>query len=173
MRRVAAHEPCALEQLISSHRLPISRLAFRLMGWQADVDDVVQDVFVTAFEKAGQYRGQASLWTWLTIITLNKSRTALRRRALRNRLESVIGLGHGQTESFVNTPEADELTMQVRSAVCALSPRDREIIILHHLEGKTPLEIGKLLALPANTIHARLYRARKRLKDRLSAYMKD
>src|SRR5579859_2551155 len=78
MRRVAAHEPCALEQLISSHRLPISRLAFRLMGWQADVDDVVQDVFVTAFEKAGQYRGQASLWTWLTIITLNKSRTALR-----------------------------------------------------------------------------------------------
>src|SRR5437763_3657699 len=86
MRRVAAREPGALEQLISSHRAPVRRLAFRLMSWQADIEDVVQDVFVTAFEKAAQYRGQASLWTWLTVITLNKSRTAMKRRALRDRL---------------------------------------------------------------------------------------
>ena len=173
MRRVATHEHGALEELIGLYQPRIRRLAFRLMAWRGEVDDVVQEVLVTAFEKAAQYRGHASLWTWLTVITLNKSRTAMRRRAMRDRLASIFLAHTDQTITPRSTAESDELTAQVRSAVASLAPKDREVIILCHLEGKSPAEVGKLLGLSSNTAEVRLHRARKRLRDRLQDFMKE
>ena len=173
MRRVSAHEPGALEDLIGLYQPRIRRLAFRLVAWRGDVDDIVQDVFLTAFEKAGQYRGHASLWTWLTVITLNKSRTAIRRRAMRDHFTSLLHRRLPHPDPVQNSPESDEVTVQVRSAVASLGPRDREVIILCHLEGKSPAEVAQLLALSANTVQVRLHRARKRLRERLQDFMKD
>jgi RNA polymerase sigma-70 factor (ECF subfamily) len=173
MRRVATHEPGALEELIGLYQPRIRRLTFRLLAWRGEVDDVVQDVFVTAFEKAAQYRGQASLWTWLTVITLNKSRTAMRRRTTRARLASLLYRYTVQTSAPPRTAESDELTAQVRSAVASLAPKDREVIVLCHLEGKTSAEVAKLLGLSPNTAEVRLHRARKRLRDRLHGFMKE
>ena len=172
MRRVATREPGAFEQLIGLYENRIRRLVYRLSGWQSEVDDLVQDVFLAAFEKAAQYRGHASLWTWLTVITLNKTRTAIRRRALRERLKNVLPWHQVQPDSAAGRA-SDETAGQIRSAVASLPPRDREVIVLCYLEGNAPAEIARLLSLTPNTVEVRLHRARKRLRQRLHDFMKE
>src|SRR5581483_17061 len=73
-RRIARAEPGAFEQLVTLYQPRVLRLAHRLLGWGDGAEDVVQDVFLAALRKAGTFRGDASLWTWLTIITLDHCR---------------------------------------------------------------------------------------------------
>ena len=63
----------------------VTPLAYRLLGWcAAEVDDVVQDVFVAVLRGSHAFRGNASLGTWLTAITVNRCRSEHRRRQLRS-----------------------------------------------------------------------------------------
>ena len=173
MRRVAAREPGAFEHLIGLYQPRLRRLAFRLTGWQSEIDDLIQEVFLAAFEKAGQFRGHASLWTWLTVITLNKSRTATRRRVLRERITTALPWFKPHPKHLNADIDSGESAAQVRSAVASLRPQDRELIVLHYLEGNTPAEIARFLAISPNTVEVRLHRARKRLREVLHDYMKE
>ena len=171
--RVARKAPGALEELIGLYQPRVRRLAHRLMGWNGDVDDVVQEVFLAAFEKASQYRGQASIWTWLTVITLNKCPTSMRRQAMRRRLAGLMGWVHREVAPTEGGPLGDEVTAQVRSAVARLGARDREVFVLHYLEGKSHSEIADLLGLSQNAVEVRLHRARRKLRTQLDGFMKD
>src|SRR5271170_6602683 len=84
--RLANGEAEAFEQFVALYQPRVARLAQRLLGWNADVDDVVQDVFLAAWRKIGSFRRGSSLWTWLTVITLNQCRSRIRRRSLLQRL---------------------------------------------------------------------------------------
>src|SRR5436309_10019806 len=81
-QRFAGGQAASFEQAVALYQAKVARLASRLLGWRADVDDVVQDVFLTALSKAHTFRGDASLWTWLTAITVNRCRSQQRRTAL-------------------------------------------------------------------------------------------
>src|SRR4051794_19333343 len=81
-QRFAAGDTAAFTQVVALYQTRVARLASRLLGWSGDVDDVVQDVFLAALTKAGTFRGEASLWTWLTTLTLNQCRTRQRRALL-------------------------------------------------------------------------------------------
>src|SRR4051812_9661069 len=85
-RRFASGDQEALEEVIALYRVRVARLAHRLLGWGGDPEDVVQEVFLTALRKAKDFRGRASLWTWLATITLNRCRRQLQRRALWRRI---------------------------------------------------------------------------------------
>ncbi|MCZ6683421.1 MAG: sigma factor, partial [Planctomycetota bacterium] len=64
----------ALDTLVRAHREPVARLAGRLLGWSPDVEEVVQEVFVSALTAMGGFRGRSSIETWLSRITINKCR---------------------------------------------------------------------------------------------------
>src|SRR4029079_1822741 len=101
-----------------------------------EVEDVVQDVFVAALVHRSRFRGDASLTTWLTAITVNRCRSALRRR----KLLSLLGLGDGAHDTVGpdapawHLPAAEETSRRVREAVQSLPPRDREVIVLRYFE---------------------------------------
>lgn len=172
MRRIAQGDGDALAALVAIYEQRVRRLAFRLMGWNGDVDDVVQEVFLAVLEKAGGFRGDASAWTWITAITLNRCRTYRRRRAVRERIASVLRFGppsHGQRAG--QRMFDDETAAQVREAVARLPGRDREVVVLHYLEHKPPAQIAALLGVSQNAVEVRLHRARARLKSRLANLM--
>src|SRR4051794_39555078 len=81
-RRFSSGDPQAFEEMVACYRARVTRLAHRLLGWGGDPEDVVQDVFLAALRKAKDFRGRASLWTWLATITINRCRRQLRRQAL-------------------------------------------------------------------------------------------
>jgi RNA polymerase sigma-70 factor (ECF subfamily) len=156
----------ALHNLIRDYHAPVTRLAYRLLGWRGDVEDMVHDVFLAAFQKLDRFRGDASTWTWLAAITINRCRSLRRRRLLYFRWIHKREL-NCETESSDQRAERDDTTQKVRDAVARLSPRDRELIVLHYLEELPVSEICKLTGASDKTIHVRLHRARKRLKDLL------
>jgi RNA polymerase sigma-70 factor, ECF subfamily len=162
-----AKQPDALERLVRDHHASVTRLAYRLLGWRGEVEDVVHDVFLAAFKKIDRFRGESSEWTWLAAITINRCRSQRRREILRfrwmRRRELIREAASG--DSVI---EVDETAKRVRDAVAKLSPRDRELIVLHYLEELPVSQLSKLLGATDKTIHVRLHRARNRLKDLLS-----
>ena len=172
--RIARAEPGAFEQLVALYQHRVERLAHRLLGWGDGAEDVVQDVFLAALRKAGTFRGDASLWTWLTIITLNRCRTYRRRKMLWLRAHGFLSRRTTRQAEAADRPAIeDESAGQVRSAVGALGPRDREVIVLFYLEQRSAAQIAELLSISSNAVEVRLHRARAKLKKSLGDLTKD
>ena len=64
IERVVARGRSAFTELVVRYEGEVARLAYRLLGWQGDVDDVVQEVFAAVWRHAGKFRGQSSFRTW-------------------------------------------------------------------------------------------------------------
>lgn len=170
--RVAQGDAEAFDSLVAIYQPRVTRLAHRLLGWSGDVDDIVQDVFLAVLRHARGYRRDASLWTWLTTITLNTCRSHQRHRELLQKLKAVFV--PGKTSAAADSAAlGDEVAREVRSAVAALPPRDREVIVLFYLEHRTVAEIGRLIGVSNNAIEVRLHRARAKLRELLKEWMKD
>lgn len=167
--RFARREPQAFDEVVATYQSRVTRLAQRLLAWSADADDVVQDVFLAAFTKAGSFRGEASLWTWLTALTLNRCRRFHRRAALVRRVRSTLGLSAGGHAPAADSRSgSDETARQVRSAVAALPPIEREVIVLYYLEQRSMSQISELLGVSSNALQVRMHRGRQKLKSALA-----
>lgn len=160
----------SFERIVALYQPRVSRLAWRLLGWSGDVEDVVQEVFLAAFEQSHKFRGNSGLWPWLTAITLNKCRSRLRRHFLRLRWLREQRSDEPVTHPADRTSLRDETSARVRSAVRALPPRDREVVVLYYLEDRSVAQISALLCKTENAIDVRLHRARKRLRELLSDF---
>ena len=135
----------------------------------------MQDVFVAVLKHRSRFRGDASLSTWLTAITVNRCRTAHRRMRLRSLL---FGAPRSTEEKVDGAPAstrsiAHETSKRVRDAVQALPPRDREVIVLRYFEQHSAAEIADLTRQSANAVEVRLHRARARLASSLGAWHRE
>jgi len=156
-------DPQAFDRMVLEQAPQIQQLVSRLLGWDADAEDIVQEVFVAAWERMDRFRGEATIGTWLYSIAINQCRKQRRRRG---RWRQVLqGL---REREILETGQADRVTTDVAAvheAIQQLPYRDRELIVLCTLEQKTLDETAGLLAIRKNTLEVRLHRARKKLKD--------
>jgi RNA polymerase sigma factor (sigma-70 family) len=172
-RRLARGAAGSFEELVELHADAVTRTARGLLGWQGDVDDVIQDVFVVALEKSPRFRGQCSLRTWLTVITLNRCRTYHRRQKIWRRVLNVLGRQAPEPAAADPPGPGDETARAVRTAVASLAPADREVVVLHYFEHKSPAQIGELLGASQNAVEVRLHRARAKLRRMLRALLEE
>lgn len=163
------------EQMVREYQPYVHRLVHRLLGWSGDVEDVVQDVFVTVLEKLETFRGQSSLKTWLTTITINRCRRHQRRQWLRMKW-----FHQAQTKSIDEYENAPESAMEnreqselLRQALQRLPQGLREVLILRYLQQQSIQEVSEILKLSINIVNVRLHRARKRLGEILNATSKN
>ncbi|MFQ5410695.1 MAG: RNA polymerase sigma factor [Phycisphaerae bacterium] len=173
--RLIAGDRAEFERLVRLHQPRVTRLAGRLMGWPADVRDVVQEVFLSAWKGIGGFQGKSGIETWLTRITINTCRTDRRRRILhlRFRMRRSAECSPAYASASDRSAVDRETCMRVRLAVQALSPRYREVVVLRYLEEVPIVEIGPLLGITRNAVEVRLNRAREKLKHTLSDLVKD
>ena len=167
--RLAETAP-SFEQLVARHQQRVARLCYRLLGWREDVEDAVQEVFLAALGALPDFRGQSSVSTWLTRITVNTCRGYLRKRVLRLRL---FARPRRSFEPRSDRPAERQLMDcerfdRVRRAVRKLPPKYREVIVLRYLEEMAVPAIADVLELSRNAVEVRLNRARKRLKEDLT-----
>lgn len=170
--RVGDDDVAGAARLITAHQERVTRLVTRLLGWRSDIDDVVQDVFVSAIEALPRFRGDADLSTWLFRIAVNRCRGE-RRRWLRLRFWTggdLVAVQHRQDAGPSDRPRdaaavlvASETGAAVRAAVQALPSRDREVIVLRYLEGLSIAAIAEIVGARLNAVEARLSRARRKL----------
>lgn len=168
--RFALGDPAVFAQLVAQYQDRVAGLAFRLLGWGHDVEDVVQDVFVAVLQNLSSFRGQSRLATWIYRITVNECRRHRRKRLLR------LNFWRQPKPSVEDGPPRAatiEIQQQVRSAVAALAQPHREVVVLRYLEGLDIPEIAQILGLSRNAVEVRLSRARDRLRSVLGPLVQD
>lgn len=159
------------EQLFRNSSAALEATLRRLWGWPVnrddELEDILQNVFLTAWQRRAQFRGDSSLKTWLTRIAINECRRRQRRQALfRKWWASLRPPPRPQAAADEQLAQA-ETSQQVRAAMQRLTARQREVVVLFYLEDMSAREVAELLGLKTGTVEVRLNRARKRLAELL------
>jgi RNA polymerase sigma-70 factor (ECF subfamily) len=166
---LADAEQDLLTALIAAHQVAVRRLVLQLLGWNDEgVEDVVQEVFLSAWRHRSNLVKVTHVEAWLKRVAVNKCRSRLRRQAIRRRW-----LLWMQTEAEPQAVDCDQLAQQetaerVRLAITTLDISYREAIVLHYLENHSVAEIAELTGVRRNTVEVRLHRARTQLGKALT-----
>jgi RNA polymerase sigma-70 factor (ECF subfamily) len=178
---VAAMEPSNLsvESLYRAHARTVARWAMRLLGPQADYEDVVHEVFLVVKRRLPEFRGEAAITTWLYEITVRVVQNARRRArrwswlTSRGRDPDRGGLGHvlpGSWRDPLAQLEAREQTQLLYQLLDELGESQRTVLILFEIEGMSGIEIAAITGTSVSAIWVRLSRARRKFLERLQAW---
>ncbi|MGE3803962.1 MAG: RNA polymerase sigma factor [Gemmataceae bacterium] len=131
-----------------------------LVGNREDARDVVQEAFLDAYRGLKGFAGER-FYPWFYTILRHRCLKLIDRRR-RQRAISIDVCDPG-----VQCVPDDGAGSQVREALAALEPDDRELLTLRHLDGLKYQELAERLSVPLGTVMSRLFRARQRLRNRL------
>jgi RNA polymerase sigma-70 factor (ECF subfamily) len=184
VQRIQGGDAEAFAVLFRQYGVRISRQALHLLGSEAEAEEVVQEVFLTLFEKANTFRGDAALSTWLYRLTANAALSRLRRRqrrpevAMDDYMPRFQEDGHHLVRPVVDWSqdlEREMATAEMRQllwqAIEALPALDKAVVILSDVEELSNQEIGEALGLSVPAVKARLHRARLCLRGQLAAVL--
>lgn len=177
VRRAALREPDAIRRIIKWHNQRLYRLARAVVGSNADAEEVLQDAYLRAFENLDRFRGESSLSTWLSRITLNEALMRLRSRRRLKRVgptvdveAQIIPFPTGQSGGDPERTMAQRQLIQlVEQATDALPESFRAVFVARVLEGLSVEETAALFDMSPATVKTRLHRARKMVRQRLEA----
>ena len=157
----------AFEALYSQHLKRVYNIAWRMMGNDADAQDVSQEVMLKAWRALPGFKLDSSLGTWLYRITLNACSDELRRR--RTKTISVEEMAEkGQELTSGSFEESAVNTESITQAIGQLSEEYRAAVALRDIEGYTYEEIAQILRCPIGTVRSRISRAREQLRNLLN-----
>ena len=159
-----------IDYLIREHYPYIFRLAFSILNNQDDADDATQETFIRAAAHVSEYRGEAEIKTWLSAITINVCCSELRKRRARKLLEKTMGTINsliGKPPDPEDQAVQNDLNMQLRQAVAGLDEKHRIPLILHYVQHLSVTQIATIMETNENTIHSRLFHARRKLAIQL------
>lgn len=168
VERARAGDSSAERHLYDAHVGWVYRLAYRLTGDAHLAQDLTQETFIRAFEKLGQFRGEAAFGTWLrsiaTTVIYNGLRKVKRFRQREVDIEQGIEIG-----TRPNRTEPD-LKEKLAGAIDGLPDKYRVVFVMYDIEGYTHREISESLGMEVGTSKAQLSRARAKLRDALAEF---
>jgi RNA polymerase sigma-70 factor, ECF subfamily len=168
-------ENAARTELVMRHGRRLFGLAAGLLGGgDADVNDVVQETFLAAFDGGLKaFKGNASLATWLSGVLINRVRKLRRYRRSRpagpmNRVEPQTAADDRASPSPATQVEQ---RIDVATMLDSLPPEYREVIVLREWQQMSYAEMASVLGVPERTAETRLTRARRMLRRRFGGYL--
>ena len=169
VERVREGDAAAFEGLVRRHIGAAYAVALAVLRSPADAEDACQDAFVTALQRLNDCRDPARFAPWLHQIVRNRARDLRRREATRRAvpIESVEALAAPDDPAF--EAERSALRDRLADSLAVLTGVQRDVLLLHDLEGWRHREIAERLELPEGTVRAHLFNARKALRARLGA----
>ena len=176
LARARRREEAAVRAIIRDNNRRLFRLARSIVRDDSEAEDVVQEGYVRAFTRLGEFRGESSLSTWLTRIVINEALGRLRRRRPSVEWESIEAIGgtEAQVIPFPSSQPDPERAMAQREihhllerAIDALPEPFRVVLVARLVEEMSIEETAELLDLRPETVKTRLHRARRLLRDDL------
>ena len=171
LRATARGEGPAFHALMDRHAPHLYRVARSLSATEHDAEDVLQETFLAALRGAGGFNGRASVKTWLQRILMRQAA-----RAWNKERRSRAALPIEAAESRAAGPGAAVQTDQrvdLAAVLAALSPDQRQIVVLREVEQMSYEQIAQVLHVPIGTVESRLHRARRQMRTRLEGYHHD
>ncbi len=155
----------AIDELLTRYEQRIYRFGLRMCGDEDAARDVLQETMVAAFRHLPEFRGQASLSTWLYQIA--RSFCIKARRGTRPTAEIDEHLADSAPG-----PEAQAHARQIgaalAAAIAALPPDQREVVVLRDVEGLSAEEAAAVVGIEVGALKSRLHRARMALRGQLA-----
>ena len=165
-------DPDAFGTLFARHRDRLWAVALRTLGEPEQAADALQEAMISAFRRAGSYRGDAAVTTWLHRIVVNACLDQVRRSRVRS-AEPLPDDLDDATAQIAAPPEpdpAERLTERtaVLTALRALPEDQRHALVLVDMEGYSVAEAAELLGCAVGTVKSRCARGRARLLPMLA-----
>lgn len=173
LQRAGRGDEAAFLTLYERHRETVFRFAYRMLGSAALAEEVTHDCFLGLIKEPARFDpSRAALRTYLYAAVRNLSAKHFRRRAGETPVEE------SEAAEFAADPRHEplsrllsaELSAEVRRAVAALPPLQREVVILYEYEELSLAEVAAVVGADTGTVKSRLHRARQRLRRELSHY---
>jgi len=163
----ALGDRAALARLYERHHARIRRFVAPLRGGE-DVEDLVQSTFLTAWEQARRFRGEATVLEWLLGIAAHQARRG-RRGDLRRRVAMIrlSRLPPRRPPGPLDELTRAEVLARLEAALARLPAHLREVFVLCEIEELSGVEVARILGIPAGTAWRRLHQARARIRAAL------
>jgi len=180
VRRAQLEDTSAYEELVSRYYGKIYGLVYGMVSSREDAEDVAQEVFVKAWNALSHFREQASFYTWIYRIAINR---AINFRKKRNRRKTVqfeeFDPDIKQAESYkefsskgsvLRKMNLSEFQKKMNEALLTLSDKHRAVVIMHDVQGMSHSEVAGVMGGSEGTARSRLFYARKKLQQELAEF---
>lgn len=181
IERILGGDVDAYGHFVRAYQRRVYGTALRLLRDGGEAECAAQDAFLKAYQALPDFRGGATFETWITRIVINGCRDRLKRKRIvryfhqraSEAAESEVGAvdaapsGDPSPERIV---QSREIKATLKAAIDELSPRQRVVFVLKHLEERPIAEIAQLLGLDAGTVKVHLFRAATRIRARLKDF---
>lgn len=161
----------SIERLVNQYKEGVFRLALSVLDDPAEANEAAQDAFIAALAALESYRDGSSFKAWLYTITLNASRSRLRKRKtidkLADTLKSVFHLETQKSPSIEDTLIQSERDASVWRAIAQLGEKHRLPITLRYYHDLSTAEIAEIMHINEGTVRSRLSIAREKLRSEL------
>jgi RNA polymerase sigma-70 factor (ECF subfamily) len=177
--------PLTAEQVVTEYAPRVYHLARRMLGNDADAEDVTQDVLLQVVRKLNTFRGDAAFPTWLHRITVNAALTHRNKRARREEHEVHDPLDHFFADGQHGTPVRpwsvgpdqhvldQERQQLIEDAIARLPENYRDVYVLADVESMSNPEIADLLGLTVSAVKSRLHRGRVLMRHALARHFEE
>lgn len=177
--RVLAGDGAALELVMRRHNQRLYRVARAMLRDSAEAEDALQDAYLAAFQSMGNFRGEASLATWLSRVVVNQCLGRMRRQARRDNIVPIVSMGGAEeqeqaampaepSESPDNALMRAELRAVLERKLDELPEAFRTVFVLRCVEELSVEETAQVLNIPEATVRSRHFRARGMLRESLA-----
>lgn len=166
IRKIQQGDKQLFDILMERYRRKIQLLAWRMLGNQADGEDLAQEIFLKVYNKIDKFNFLSQFSTWLYRVALNACYDYLRKKRL-----CITDIALENLDLSVPGPEkhfeSQSSLKMINQAINRLPAKSRAIIILRLYQDLNYQEIGEILKIKPETAKMRYYRARLKLQDEL------
>lgn len=149
----------AFAELVRRHRDRLWAVALRTLGDREEAADALQDALVSAYRRAGSFRGEAAVTTWLHRVVVNACLDRVRRRNAR----PTVALPERELPDHRDAHASTETAVDVRAALGRLPEHQRQALVLVDMHGLSVSEAAQVLDVAEGTVKSRCARGRAAL----------
>jgi len=166
IRMILSGNTAAYHGLVEKHQDLVYTIVHRIISSAEEAEEVAQDVFVKAYNKLSDYKGEAKFSTWLYRIAYNTAVSHTRKKKIEFLAmdeEVIVNHSEEDVQQEVMGLSTEEQNKLIKKALAILPRTDSLMITLFYYHGKDIEEISEIVGLTQSTVKVKLFRIRKRL----------
>lgn len=162
---IANGDKDAVRVLFTRHSVRVFRFLLRIVGDEATAEDLVSEVFLEVWRKAGRFEARSRVSTWVLAIARYKALASLRRRSCDELDDETCARLEDPTDDPEVAVQKTECSALLQECLKQLSVAHREVVDLVYYHEQSIDRVSRIIGVPQSTVKTRMFYARKRIAE--------